>query len=325
MNKKKPILTLICVQPCLPYYAWQIEVMLTNFEQMGLGKYQIKCLFGYNTNESDWEEKVNTIKKVEAKFKKLAQFYYYQDTREFPISYISSIRPHILKKYFRDYPLMSNYRVFYHDCDMVFTKPPDFLDYVEEKDDNWYLSNTIDYIGANYILKSGGEHIYQKMCKIVGIHPSLVQSKQEQSGGAQYLVKGLDYWFWNKVELDCENMFREITQINALKKEQDPNHDFQIWCSDMWAVLWNGWMRGFNTYIIKELDFTWGVESIGKWDENYIYHNAGIEQKMKDTHFYKSEFMDKYPYFIEKKYSKEFASYKYYEIIKSIENKTCLL
>ena len=52
MNTKKP-LTLICVQPCIQYYAWQIEVMLTNFEAFKLHEeFNIVCLFAYNMNDS---------------------------------------------------------------------------------------------------------------------------------------------------------------------------------------------------------------------------------------------------------------------------------
>lgn len=325
MNKKEPSITLICVQPCLPYYAWQIEVMLTNFQEKGLDKYEVRCLFAYNKSEEDWEKNLKELKKVEKKFKKLANFYFYEDTRVFPLYYVSSIRPHILKKHFKENPSLNNRRIFYHDCDIVFTKEPTFFENIPNVETNWYLSNTIDYIGADYIINSGGEDIYQKMCEIVGIHPNLVYSMQEHSGGAQYIMTGVDYWFWEKVERDCENMFREITQINALKKQQNPSHDFQIWCSDMWAVLWNGWLRGFNTFVVKELDFTWAVETIDRWDENYIYHNAGVEDKDRDTLFLKADFMRKYPYLETKEYSKDYASYKYHEIIKSIGKNSCLL
>jgi hypothetical protein len=62
---KTPI-TFMCVQPCIPYYAWQIEVMLTNFRDAGItSEFQVQCLFAFNKNESDWEEKVAVIKKVE--------------------------------------------------------------------------------------------------------------------------------------------------------------------------------------------------------------------------------------------------------------------
>jgi len=58
---RKPI-TLMCVQPCILYYAWQIEVMLTNFKELRLEKeFDIHCLFAYNKNESDWQDIVQTI------------------------------------------------------------------------------------------------------------------------------------------------------------------------------------------------------------------------------------------------------------------------
>ncbi len=127
MNTKKP-LTLICVQPCIQYYAWQIEVMLTNFEAFKLHEeFNIVCLFAYNKNENDWRQNVSIIKKVEFRFSDVANFYYYQDTRQYPISYISSIRPNILKQYFKEYPEVATNPVLYHDCDIIFTKHPFFL------------------------------------------------------------------------------------------------------------------------------------------------------------------------------------------------------
>ena len=93
MNTKKP-LTLLCVQPCIPYYAWQIEVMLTNFEQLKLHEeFNIVCLFAYNKSEKAWKDNVRIIKNVEFRFSDVAKFYYYQDTRVYPISYISALGP----------------------------------------------------------------------------------------------------------------------------------------------------------------------------------------------------------------------------------------
>jgi hypothetical protein len=94
---RKPV-TLMCVQPSILYYAWQIEVMLTNFQNVQIDtEFDIECLFAFNKNEEDWQEKVALIKKVEDKFQGFAKFFFYEDTREYPISYISSIRLNILK------------------------------------------------------------------------------------------------------------------------------------------------------------------------------------------------------------------------------------
>jgi len=321
-------LTFICVQPCTQYYAWQIEVMLTNFRDCGIAKdFSVNCLFAYNKNESDWKEKVATIKKVEQKMNGVAEFFYYEDTRNYPISYISSIRPNILKQHFKIFPKLSERAIFYHDCDIVFTKYPDFLnEELLQNDMTWYVSDTKSYISYSYII-SKGEDVLNKMCDIVGINPSLVKYKEEESGGAQYLLKGVDWRFFEKMESDCEVLFKDINILNAEKKKADPNHhELQIWCADMWAILWSGWMRGYTTEIIPELNFCWATDKAERWHEVYIFHNAGVTSDSAEKLFYKGSFITNLP-FLERgeSYDKNTASYKYFSIIKSIGKDSCLL
>lgn len=330
---EKP-LTLMCVQPSIKYYAWQIEVMLTNFKNLSIHtEFNIDCLFAFNKNESDWEEKVALIHKVKAKFEGIADFYFYEDTREYPISYISSIRPNVLKQHYKAFPELSNKPVFYHDCDVVFTKFPLFLHNYQQDDMNWYVSDTISYIGHDYI-KSKGDDVLAKMCEIIGINESLVKEKQNESGGAQYIMKGVDYSFFHKVEKDCERLYKEISQLSNIKLNEDritadpnnpkpPYHPLQIWCSDMWCILWNAWQRGYKTNIIPEMDFCWGTDSLEKWNEKTIFHNAGVVGQ-NDKLFYKGAYTDTYPYEIEDDFNKESASYKYFEIIKSIGKNSCV-
>lgn len=326
MLKTKKPLTLMCVQPCIPYYAWQIEVMLTNFEMLKIHDFfNIVCLFAYNKNEVDWQKNNSFIQKLEFRFSDVAKFYYYQDTRIYPFSYISSIRPNIIKQYLFDYPEVAKNPIFYHDCDIIFTKFPWFMYNLLEDDNNWYVSDTRSYIGHKYI-KSKGDDVLQKMCSIVGINEKLIESKEEESGGAQYLMKGVDWRFFQKMESDCENLFREITQLNKDKKEHDPkHHELQIWCADMWAILWGAWMRGFDTKIIEQLDFCWATDNLEKYNSKYIFHNAGVTSSASKEHFYKADFRDKLPYDeFEHNYDKNKASYMYFDLIKYIGDKSCL-
>ncbi len=330
---------LMCVQPCIKYYAWQIEVMLTNFESLDLHEhFEIQCLFAFNKNESDWEEKFDTILKVQHKYEHIANFYFYEDTRQYPISYISSIRPNVLKQHFKEYTDIEERSVFYHDCDIIFTKFPDFIDKYTQNDNNWYVSDTISYIGHDYIL-SKGEDVLDKMCDIVGINKSFVKNNQNNSGGCQYIMKRVDWHFFDKMEKDCERLFKEITELNNQKiTEQrhttDPNnpisftpyHELQIWCADMWCILWGAWMRGFKTNIIPEMSFVWATDSIEVINEKYIFHNAGCTSSMSDTHFYKGAFINKYPFLHESEtYLKDKCSYMYFNLIKSIGENSCLL
>lgn len=326
MTTNRP-LTFICVQPSTQYYAWQVEVMLTNFKELGLHKdYNIHCLFAFNRNESDWEKKVKTIFKVEDKFEGVADFFYYEDTREYPVSYLSSIRPNALKQHLTEYPELSNVNLFYHDCDILFTKYPDFLSKYMELDNNWYVSNTISYIGYKYIASKGLD-ILHRMCDIVKIHPDIVEANEAFSGGAQYIMKGVTAEFFQKVEKDSEKLFKEITEMNQSIKKANPRyHELQIWCADMWALLWNAWLQGMRTHVVKDMDFCFATDNIKRWDSVYIYHNAGVTNETKNKIFYKSDYVAKLPF--NQKFeglSSQFCGMKYAEVIKTIGENSCLL
>jgi len=325
MIPNKPM-TLMCVQPAMAYYAWQVEVMLANFEKLKIHRhFNIHLLFAYNKTEPNWQESVSWIRKIEEKYETIASFFYYQDTREYPISYISSIRPNLLKQHFKRFPLLGQIPVFYHDSDIIFTKFPDFMFDLLEDDGVWYVSDTVSYIGYEYIV-SKGEDVLNDMCSIVGINPYLVKEKQNESGGAQYLMKNVDWVMFDKMEKDCEQMFKEITELNNKKVIADPtHHPLQIWTADMWCLIWAAWLRGSTTKVIPELDFCWATDPISNFDKKFIFHNAGVTDHDKEILFYKGDFRYNLPYQVDgSKYDQNRASYKYYEIIKEIGENSAL-
>ena len=312
----------ICVQPRLLYYAWQVEVMINNFIKQGINPNNIDVLVAWNPNDLTsapenielWEKLCNHYNYV--------RFFFYQDTRQQPIRYISSVRPNILKQHFKAHPYLEEEVIFYHDCDIVFTKPVDWSKFIQ--DDIWYLSDTNSYINASYIL-SKGQDVYDKMCEVVDIDPEIPKLKDQDSGGAQYIMKNLNHEYWEKVERDCENLYFEISQLNAKKKQEDPNHhELQIWCADMWAVLWNGWLLGNQTKVVDEMNFSWGTDNISRWNETPIYHNAGVTCACGGQ-FYKANYTEKLPYGIELRLDKNKNCYNYYLEVKETEKKSCLI
>lgn len=274
----------ICAQPASIYYAWQLEVMITNFLKNGIQPDQIHIVLGETVdyNEKLWTDLYSRYPGV--------TFGLYPDYRTSRL-YIPSLRPHILKKHFAQHPYLQSAAVFYHDCDMVFTKPVDWSEFVD--DDTWYLSNTISYVGAKYI-KSKQLDIFSEMCGIVGIDAEFVESQEENSGGAQYIMKNVTSDFWNKVENDCE-----LLTAYFVRKSQQPHtienyHPIQTWTADMWAVLWNGWTHGHNIRVTPELNFCWGTDVMEKWNNCKIFHNAGVMPTSVGM-FYKARYTDKYP------------------------------
>jgi len=143
----------ICVQPRIQYYAWQIEVMINNFIKHGISGNDIDVLVAWNPNDdTNSSENIEMWNKLTNKYN-YVRFFFYQDTRE-DMSYIPSIYFNILKQHIQAHPELSTQSLFLHDSDILFTKPVDFN--FALNDNVWYLSDTVGYIGTQYILTKGG-------------------------------------------------------------------------------------------------------------------------------------------------------------------------
>jgi hypothetical protein len=314
-------LTYICAQPANLYFAWQVEVLLNNFIEVDidLNNVHIVCSIK-NEIPIEWEMLVNNYS---------ANFFFYEDTRvEF--KYISSIRPHILKKHFEANPYLKNEVIFYHDSDILFTKlPSEWITDEMLLDDNWYGSNTISYIGYDYI-KSKGDDVLDLMCEVIDIPKEVIEKNKNNSIGAQYILKNISSEFWNQVEIDCDSLYKKIKDLNnnkviedrrtiSLEESRIPYHPIQIWCADMWALLWNGWKLKNNTIVHPNFNFSWPTDSINSFHTMNIYHNSGVVDSNKNYSFYKQLFTNRLPYeYVLTKPDKTLASWEYYNFIKKV-------
>jgi hypothetical protein len=308
-------LQFVCAQPATDYYVWQVETMLNNFVNVGinLNNVDIVCWKVNGVVPDNWQTLANNY---------AARFFFYDDTRVNK-NYISSIRPNILKQHFTARTELIGKAIFYHDCDIIFSKPIDWSQFLSIDDRKWYGSDTRWYIGHDYIL-SKGEDVLSEMCRIVDIDKELVKSNELNAIGAQYLMKGITAGFWERVEMDCENLFTQITALNNHKKLLDPSHhELQIWCADMWAVLWNGWKLGYETVCHPDLEFSWGTSSEEDFFKMNIMHNAGVTNS--GELFYKAEYINELPYGKNLQIKENTASWHYYQAVKDAEAKSKLI
>ena len=108
----------ICAQPAIQYYAWQVEVMINNFIRNGIHPNNIEIVSSYSTSIPEcWKKLANKYNYV--------RFFFYKDERRSP-KYISSIRPYILYQHWLKFPELEKEVIFYHDCDIIFSKLVDF-------------------------------------------------------------------------------------------------------------------------------------------------------------------------------------------------------
>jgi hypothetical protein len=305
----------VCAQPATKYYSWQVEVMINNFMEMGINPNHIDivCWKVNGVIGDDWLRLAHAYP---------ARFFFYDDKRETK-HYISSIRPNILKQHFKEHPYLENDAIFYHDCDIVFTKNPIFWITDEMlEDDNWYGSDVRWYISHDYIIGKG-EDVLDNMCSIMDIDKELVKHNELNCIGAQYLLKGINYEYWDWVEKKCEILFKDITELNNQKLKENPSyHTLQIWCSDMWAVLWKGWLDGRKTIPHTNFDFSWATSNETEYFKNNIMHNAGVVDDTTGL-FYKPKYTNHLPYnSVEPK--KETASWHYWNWIQKTAKKSVL-
>jgi len=311
-------------QPAINRYTWEVEVYIENFLHMGISPQQIHAVQGL---DREWKEVPLEWRKLQQKYSGV-NFWFYYDTRPLDNNYPPSLQAHLLEKHWIMNPHLNNETVFFHDADFIFTKPMDFIPFLQ--DDHWYLSNTISYIGAEYI-RSKGEEVLDKMCEIAEIDKRYVVYNQGGSGGAQKLIKKVDSKYWRDVYNLSMKLWREVPPVSQrikqeYQKQGKPYHELQHWTMSMWAELWTGWKLGKSTRVVKEFNFMFATNPIEDWDKYPFFHNAGVLDSQRDKMFYKGDYDKRLPY----KYTlldadKSKASYKYYEWIQKVGQNSCLI
>lgn len=279
---------LISAQPDTIYFHWQVELYMYQFSKHNLPN--CHAVFGYNDSPS-----YKGLALAE-KYPGLIHFYKDERTPDQKV-YIPSIRPHLLKKFFHEFPELGK-EVFYHDSDIFLVSLPDFS---LLQDEFGYVSDTVSYIGYNYLRDCSNRYkakypelpdndLIHKMVELFEMEESLIQQNDLHSGGAQYLLKHLDSTFWEEVESKCNTLFKLFKNY---EQKYPIDHHVQSWATDMWCVLWTYWKRGNQTRVHKTLDFSWATSSTREYYEKNIFHLAGITNALEKTHFFKGSYTNK--------------------------------
>lgn len=275
-------LKFICAQPDDTYYTWQVHLWLESLREIGHSDKAIILVFIPNFREKNtkWDQIVELYPETE--------FVFYKDVDNISKLlglYIPILRPYVLMKYFKEHPEMKEKAIFYCDSDILFTDKFNVDKFLE--DDVNYLSDTNSYINAEYfdskikdVLPERLEEyktrdVLDEVSKQLGASREIAEKNNQHSGGAQYLLKNIDWEFWDKVITGCIIIRTDLQNVNRVFFKGEAE-GFQSWCADMWSVLWTLWAQGAETRVVPELEFAWAPDPIDKLDRCTILHNAGI-------------------------------------------------
>jgi hypothetical protein len=309
----------LSAQPDDYFFTWQLELQLFNFHKMGISPGKIHVLIGYHPDRGLRHYFTELIERNKGK----AVFFTYPDRRLKP-KYASSLRPHIIQQHYAANPWLSDEPIFYHDSDIIFRKLPD-LDRLL-KDDTWYVSDTRAYLDSGYVKATSCQRTFSKMCALVGVEPEKVELNDDNCGGAQYILKGIDPFFWAKIERDSESIYALLNETNLHKgdkflqegKRFSAYYGIQSWCADMWAMFYNGLYFGKNIRLAKGMEFCWATDKIAEWEDKNILHYTGAVALKGKEFFRKSNFIHYPPYHDDclKSISQQTASYPLVELIR---------
>lgn len=317
----------VTAQPDVPYFHWQVKLYTHNFIEKGIDPNQIHVIFSTLGN--------NKLSQGAEDLKKIGiNIHSYKDERVNK-RYIPSIKPFLLYKWLEQYPQYGKC-FFLHDADIIFRELPDFEKMLN--DDICYLSDTIGYIGYDYIMdccrRYESQHptsekgqLLKEMADTIGISVDIIKENQKNSGGGQYIIKNTDYKLWEKIYLDSFTLYNNML-IYQRKFPINPGQ-IQFWTAEMWSVLWNLWLHNFKTKVVNELSFSWATDNVDVYKKHPILHMAGVTDDLKKTKFYKGEYINIDP--IEKLredpthfnyVDTKSSTIKYIEVIRSYIEKT---
>lgn len=283
-------LLFVTAQPDVPYFIWQTKLYIHNFIDKGIDPKQIHVVFGMvNTNEpSDESLKLRDFG---------VNIHHFKDERR-KKNYIPSIKPYLISKWIQSNPSFGEL-FFLHDADIIFRELPDFDKLIS--DDIIYVSDTVGYIGYDYIIdccrryerqhpNSQKDQLIQEMADVIGLTVELIKENRENAGGGQYLIKNTNHELWDKIYKDSITLYNQMFDYQG-RFPISPG-EIQFWTAEMWSLLWNLWLYGHNTIVTKDLDFSWATDNIDVYERKPILHMAGVTEDSKNSKFYKGDYIN---------------------------------
>lgn len=261
----------ILCQPAIKRFDWELRVFTNNALSLGIKPQDIVLLFvGENEISHNFEVKGFDV-------------HCYSDREN--TSYIPSIKPYLWWKYLEEDSNREQETYVYIDSDVIFRKKLDFRR-IPVKDDIWYCSDCNGYLNLDYIRScDNGDKVLKDMADIVGVTIESLETINNNSGGAQWVIKHPTPEYWKKVYEDSNKLWKYFKKTDS---------SIQKWTAEMWSQLWNMIYFNIEPVISDELSFSWSTDPVKEWDRHKILHNAGVTSNMQDL-FFKGSYSNAFP------------------------------
>ena len=172
------------------------------------------------------------------------------------------------------------------------------------------------YAGAEYI-RAKGEQLFLDLCAIAGVSASQVRKHDDNTIGAQYLIKNAGPEFWFSVERTSVAAYRHMSE--SADRFHPPEHEYpiQAWCAEMYMQQFATIKAGFTPRATPLMDFSWANAPAAEWGTKPYFHDAG-QPTENGRDFCKITWQSS-PFRKEITVSPESASWHYLQLIRRTE------
>lgn len=235
------------------------------------------------------------------------EVHHYPDERE-DRSYIPTIRPYLMWRYFSEDPTREHDTYFQVDADVIFREMPPVI-YQKMEHKACLASDCGGYIDYQYLMScKQGEYITKKFAETLNIPLEVI--KTLPGAGAQWLINEPTAGYWWHVWHDSDILHRLLEPIDS---------NIQKWTAEMWAQLYNLPKFGYRVNLHRDLEFIRPTDPVEWYDKAYILHNAGVVGSMEKDYFYKGRYVDHTPFGEDfSRVDKSKAGIKYVEAIEAV-------
>jgi hypothetical protein len=261
-----------------PYMIWQAEVLLYNFQKLGISDQLWFSILYPSRMGGPSKEAIRLAEyHVEGNVRM-----YYNDAPSWK-QYKAVCKSYGVAKLLEEIPQLGQC-VFVMDADIILHGTIPFSSKMVH-DDCIYGSDTNSYLSFAHFHRDRNvsmEHMHN-LCRVVAPHSSkhlldeyIRAEKSNSVIGAQYLFKNVDAAFFRKIAVDAGRMYEYALTIQA------EGNACQIWVmGDMLSFLLNSIYRVgvTNVKISQVLDFSWATDPATRFEEHAICHMAGVVRK----------------------------------------------